>query len=147
MNGARLDSYDWDNICMEYHIYNLSIFSQKTCLNLYRGLHNLMGYHTPVYVGEWNAFGKESDWKDGFKWFDEQGWSFSSWCYKANAYAYEDLYQNHSSWSLFDLNIVPVDLSAASFDEIAEVYGRTGTQNAEKMAVYEYWEAYLKSRS
>ena len=146
VNGARLDSYDWDNICMEYHIYNLSMFSQKTCLNLYRGLHNLMGYHTPVYVGEWNAFGKESDWKDSFEWFDEQGWSFSSGCYKANAYAYEDLYHNHSRWSLFDLHIVPVDLSAASFDEIAEVYGRTGTQNAEKTAVYEYWEEYLKKQ-
>jgi hypothetical protein len=40
--------------------------------------------------------------------------------------------------------MVPVDLSTASFDEIAEVYRKIGTQNAEKTPVYGYWEEYLK---
>lgn len=143
VNGARLSGYDWENICIEYHIYNLSRFSQKTCLNFYRVLHNLMGYNAPVFVGEWNAFEKESDWKDSFEWFDEQGWSFASWCYKANAYAYEDLYHNYSDWGLFDLRVEPVDVSTATFEEIAEVYGKIGTEFAEKAAVYGYWRDYL----
>lgn len=144
VNGAKLSGYDWENICIEYHIYNLTEFSQKTCLNFYRALHNLMGYNKPVLVGEWNAFEKESEWKDSFEWFDEQGWSFMSWCYKANAYAYIDLYHNYSDWGLFDLRIVPVDLSTATFEEIAEIYGKIGTEHAEKTAVYGYWEKYLE---
>ncbi|MBO6092923.1 MAG: cellulase family glycosylhydrolase, partial [Oscillospiraceae bacterium] len=63
-NGARLSHYDWQNICLEYHIYNLSPLSQLSCLRFYRAAHNLMGYRTPVYVGEWNAFEKESEWAD-----------------------------------------------------------------------------------
>lgn len=128
---------------MEYHIYNLSKFSQKTCLNFYKALHNLMGFHTPVCIGEWNAFEKESDWKDSFQWFDEQGWSFLSWTYKANAYAYETMFHNYCNWGLYDLNIEPVDLSTATYDEIAEVFAKIGTEGAEQTVVYGYWKKYL----
>ena len=146
VNGARLSGYDWDNICMEYHIYNLSRFSQRTCLNFYRALHNLMGYKTPVCVGEWNAFEKESEWEDSFAWFDEQGWSFLSWNYKANAYAYDTLFHNYCNWGLYNLYIEPVDLSTADYEEIANVFSGLGTANAKRTVVYDYWEQYLKEK-
>ena len=147
VNGARLSGYNWENICMEYHIYNLTPLPQLSCLRLYKVLHNLMGYHTPVYVGEWNAFEKESEWHDSFRWFDRQGWSFTSWTYKTNARYYRDFrFKHNCNWGLYELNMEAVDLSSAGFDEIAETYKATATKPENRTVVYDLWEAYLKGR-
>ena len=144
VNGARLHHYDWDNICMEYHIYNLTPFSQKTCLNFYKALHNFMDFQKPVMIGEWNAFEKEADWKTSFAWFDKLGWSFISWTYKANARSYEDMRSSHyCNWGLYELDMDTVDLSTASPEEIREVYNSVTTENAHQTPVYEYWKNYL----
>ena len=132
---------------MEYHIYNLTPLPQLSCLRLYKVLHNLMGYHKPVYVGEWNAFEKESEWHGSFRWFDRQGWSFTSWTYKTNARYYRDFrFKHNCNWGLYELNMEAVDLSSAGFDEIAETYKATATKPENRTVVYNLWEAYLKGR-
>ena len=144
VNGVHLSSYDWENICMEYHIYNLTPLSQLACLRFYKALHNLMGYHTPVYIGEWNAFAKESEWRDSFAWFDKQGWSFTSWTYKTNARYYRDFrFKLNCNWGLYELDMEAVDLSSAGFEEIASVYTSVKTENARQTVVYDLWEEYL----
>ena len=142
-NGARLSRYEWQNICMEYHIYNLTPLSQLSCLRFYRAAHNLMGYRTPVYIGEWNAFEKESEWADSFAWFDRQGWSFTSWTYKTNKRLYGISLSNRCNWGLYELDMDPVDLSTATFEEIAAVYNSVKTENAAQGVAYSMWERYL----
>ena len=143
-NGARLSHYDWQNICLEYHIYNLSPLSQLSCMRFYRAAHNLMGYRTPVYVGEWNAFEKESEWADSFAWFDKQGWSFTSWTYKTNKRLYNTSLSNRCNWGLYELDMDPVDLSTATYEEIADVYNSVKTENAAQGVAYTMWERYLR---
>lgn len=147
VHGDRSAKYEWDNFCLEYHIYNLTPFSQKTCLLFYKAMHNIMNYGVPVYVGEWNAFEDEKDWEVSFDFFDENGWSYTSWNYKANAVAYRDIYDNYCNWGLVDLHIQPVDLSTAEFDEIYRAYESVQTEYAEKTEVYDIWEKAMKARN
>lgn len=154
-NGARLRRYGWENVCMEYHIYNLTPFSQKTCLRFYKLLHEWMGFRTPVYIGEWNAYGREKDWQTNFAYFDKMGWSFTSWTYKTNAWFYkrDKQYLNfyvytHSenrklNWGLFELDIPTVDISTATYEEIAKTYAASVTENAARTDAYTFWEKYL----
>ena len=103
-----------------------------------------MGYRTPVYIGEWNAFAKESEWRDSFEWFDKQGWSFTSWTYKTNARYYRDYrFKLNCNWGLYELDMEAVDLSSAGFEEIASVYTSVKTENARQTVVYDLWEEYL----
>ena len=156
-NGARIKPFGWKNICIEYHIYNLTPFSQTTCLKTYKALHNLMRYNTPVYIGEWNAYGRKKDWQTYFDYFDTLGWSFTSWTYKTNAAIYrrEKKYRNlyvrthrgsgQLNWGLYELEIPPVDLSSATYEEIAATYSATATRNAAPSAALGYWKEYLKT--
>lgn len=144
VNGARLGSYNWENICIEYHIYNKTPLSQLTCLRFYRALHNFMGFRTPVYIGEWNAFEDPDDWRDTFAWFDRQGWSFTSWTYKANKHLYKDgTWKGSCNWGLFEPDLEPVALDTASFEEIAAVYSATVTRDEDRTMVYDMWREYL----
>lgn len=146
-NGARLNRYDWHNICMEYHIYNLTPFSITTCNRFYKALHNLMGYKTPVYIGEWNAFKSPEDWEKSFAYFDKYGWSHTSWTYKTNSYPYKNSKGHRCNWGLYELYIPPVDLSRAGFEEIADVYEHVRTENAEQTVVHDYWTKYLNGKN
>ena len=103
-----------------------------------------MGYRTPVYVGEWNAFEKESEWADSFAWFDKQGWSFTSWTYKTNKRLYNTSLSNRCNWGLYELDMDPVDLSTATYEEIADVYNSVKTENAAQGVAYTMWERYLR---
>lgn len=145
-HGASIQGYGWENICMQYHIYNLTPLSQRTCLGFYKALHNLMGYHAPVYIGEWNAFEKRSEWEDSLAFFDELGWSFSSWTYKTNKYFYSrgEMNSGTNNWGLYELDMPPVDLSTATYEEIAKVYASVGTENAQKSMVYDVYASYFK---
>ena len=155
-NGARIRRYGWENVCMEYHIYNLTPFSQKTCLRFYKLLHEWMGFRTPVYIGEWNAYGREKDWQTNFAYFDKMGWSFTSWTYKTNAWFYKQDKQylnfyvyTHSenrklNWGLFELDMPTIDISTATYEEIAKTYAASVTENAARTDAYTFWEKYLK---
>lgn len=156
-NGARAERYGWENVCMEYHIYNLTPFSQKTCLRAYDALHGLMGYKTPVFIGEFNAYGRQKDWQTHFEFFDGKGWSFTSWTYKTNAHMYrsdrqyKNLYvRTHAAsgglnWGLYELDIEPVDISRAGYEEIAAAYRATATENALPSPALSYWREYLSA--
>lgn len=158
VNGARIKKYGWKNICMEYHIYNLTPFSQKTCLNMYRMMHNFMAYKTPVFIGEWNAYGREKDWLTYFKYFDKMGWSFCSWTYKTNAYKYrrdkqfKNLYvrthkgSENLNWGMFELDMPTVDISSATYEEISKAYRAAKTDNAERSGACKFWRDYLNGQ-
>lgn len=140
IHGRRLKNYDWENVCVEYHIYNNTPLPQKACLMFYNALHNFMGAEAPVFIGEWNAWGSEKDWLDSMDYFEARGWSYASWAYKTNSYSYRDMEGAHTNWGLFELDAEPVDLSSATYEEIKQAYENTATENAEKTLVYEVYK-------
>lgn len=146
IHGSRMKNYDWENVCLEYHIYNNTFLPQKLCLLFYNALHNFMGAEAPVLVGEWNAWDSKEDWNASMDYFEKLGWSYASWAYKTNSWSYrsdakeyED-WKHHTNWGLYELYAQPVDLSSATYEEIRQAYEDTVTENAEKTLVYEVYE-------
>lgn len=140
VHGSRVSNYDWENVCLEYHIYNNTPFSQKICLLFYNALHNFMGSHMPVFIGEWNAWDSKKDWNETMDYFEKLGWSYASWAYKTNSYSYREHRGAHTNWGLFELDEEPVDLSTATYEEIVRAYENTATENAKSTLVYEVYE-------
>lgn len=153
IHGVGVKHYDWKNVAAEYHIYNLTPLSQKNCLRLIRLMHLVSGNtKVPVYVGEFNAWDRVEDWEATLDYFDRLGWSWSSWAYKVNERPYKKdpaFAREHAGrdWGLFVLNEEPVDLSAADYEQIAAVYGRTGTEHARKTYIYEFYKNRLGRKS
>ena len=147
IHGVGIKHYQWENVCVEYHIYNLTPLSQLNCLRLIRLMHLVSGNEqVPVYVGEFNAWDKVENWDVTLDYFKKIGWSWSSWAYKANEYPYKHEFgKEHAGrdWGLYVLNTEPVDLSTAGFDEIAEVYRNTTTDHAKKTYIYDFYKRRL----
>ena len=147
IHGVGVKKYGWENVAAEYHIYNLTPLSQKNCLRLIRLMHQMTGNTgVPVYVGEFNAWDRVSDWDVTIDYFEKLGWSWSSWCYKANEYPYKNLYaKEHAGrdWGLYVLDQKPVDLSSAGFEEIAAAYRGTVTKNAKRTYIYDFYKRKL----
>lgn len=146
-HGVHPDNYDWENVCYSYHIYNLTPFSQDTAVTFYRALHNLMGYNVPIIVGEWSCWDEPSDWTSSMDYFDDLGWSYLSWTYKTDKYNYSrEAEKYHNFWGIYELDIPPVDLSSATFEEIAQAYSAVGTENAQPTFIRGiYEERFAKS--
>lgn len=148
IHGVSEKEYDWENICYSYHIYNLAPFSQKTCLYFYKALHNLKNYDVPVYIGEWCAWGNEEDWTITMDFFEELGWSYSSWTYKTNAHYYwQRTTRQRVNWGIYELDMEAVDLSTATYEEIAAVWGAVSTENAKQTVVYDIYKAYFADKT
>ncbi len=144
-HGVGISHYKWENVAAEYHIYNLTPFSQKTCLRMIHAMHQATGNtKVPVYIGEFNAWNKVEDWDVTLDYFEKLGWSWSSWTYKANEYPYRNgVYaKEHAGrdWGLYTLDIKPVDLSTAGFDEIAAVYKAVRTENTRRTYIYDFYK-------
>ncbi|HIU70423.1 MAG TPA: cellulase family glycosylhydrolase [Candidatus Enterosoma merdigallinarum] len=140
-HGADSRGYGWKNVCYEYHIYNLTPLSQMTCLRFYRFLHEKMGYEAPVYIGEWNAWGRDKDWQRTFDFFDRLGWSYTSWTYKVNRYpADHGVRAGRGSWGLLEIDVKPVNLHTATYEEIKKTYLSVGSENAKETHVYDSYK-------
>ncbi len=136
IHGARLKHYNWTNICIQYHIYNFTPFPQQVTQLAYKAMHNFMGFKAPVYVGEFCIFTNEKEWNIMLDWLQKTGWSYTSWTYKTNAYQYQIREKYKDYWGIFELNMPPVDLHTATYDEIAEKYSCIGTENATPSGLY-----------
>lgn len=146
-HGVNAKKYGWKNVCYSYHIYNFTPFSQKFCINFYKAMHNLKRYRVPVYVGEWSCWANKKGWHDSIKMYNKLGWSHSPWTYKTNCYLYKSgkrqpwvLQKKMNVWGLYELDIKPVDLSTATYDEIAAVWGATVTENAKTTLIYDVFK-------
>lgn len=146
INGGKIKKYGWNNVCMEYHIYNLTPFSQLACLRFYNALHNLSGNKAPVYIGEWNAFVKKKEWYDSIEYFDKLGWSYSSWTYKTNAHYYKS-HKWRKNWGVFELDMPAAELYTADYAEIEKTYASVGTENARPSVVYDIYSELFGSET
>ena len=145
IHGVGAKHYDWKNVAVEYHIYNLTPFSQRNCLRMIRAMHQVSGNTgVPVYIGEFNAWSRVRDWEITLDYFEKLGWGWSSWTYKANEYPYRNdprYARDHAGrdWGLFVLNREPVDLYTATFEEIARAFRATATEHARKTFIHEFY--------
>ncbi len=146
IHGVGVKHYNWENVAVEYHIYNLTPFSQRFCLEMIRLMHRISGNtQVPVYVGEFNAWTKVADWGITLDCFNKWGWSWSNWAYKVNEQPYkygawQKEHDGRGDWGLFVLNQAPVDLSTATFEEIAAVYRSTTNDHARKSYIYDFYK-------
>ncbi len=147
IHGARLKHYSWENICLEYHVYNYTPLTQKQCVGFYNACHNFMGFCVPVYIGEFTVFGKEKKWEETFKAMEHYGWSYTAWTYKCNEALYIDQHPSWN-WGLYVENMQPVNLYTATYDEILEMY-TTGvlTENTKRTVALDAYEHHLGSRA
>ncbi|MBO7368887.1 MAG: cellulase family glycosylhydrolase [Clostridia bacterium] len=148
-HGVNSKEYGWQNVCYSYHFYNLTLASEKFAVNFYRVLHNLMGYEVPIIVGEYSAWDNEKGWKELMDSFESNGWSYLSWTYKTNRYLYKDgvYFGKMVMWGLYELDIKPVNLYTATYEEIAAVWGGVGTENAQKTMIYDIFEERFASEN
>ncbi|MBP5177802.1 MAG: cellulase family glycosylhydrolase [Clostridia bacterium] len=145
-HGVHPKEYGWQNVSYSYHFYNLTFFSEAFAVNFYKVLNNLMAYDVPIIVGEFSAWKDRDGWNELMDAFDSYGWSYLSWTYKANRYLYKDgvFFGNKDLWGLYELDIRPVNLYTATYEEIYAAYSSVGTENAEKTMIYDVWEERLK---
>lgn len=149
IHGVKPQKYGWENVSYSYHIYNMTPFKGNgLVLDFYKALTNLMGYDVPIIIGEWSCFDEAENWRSSFKFFDKVNWSHISWTYKTNRYMYtytDGIGPRFDLWSPYVIDIKPANLYTGTFDEIKEVYLKTGTENAETTIIYDvYQETYGK---
>jgi len=141
-HGIHESVYGWENVSYSYHFYNLTPFSDGFAVNFYRVLHNLMGYDVPIIIGEFSAWESKDGWNDLMDAFDEWGWSYLSWTYKTNEYIHKQGVPSRRAvlWGVVQLDIKPVNVYTATYDEIYAVYSSVGTENAKKTVIYDVFK-------
>ena len=137
------DDYGWENVMYEYHNYlyddydnvgggQISNMENKT---------NAIGnadYNVPSYMGEFNYFNSIGAWDEGLALLTEYGINWTSWTYKTIT--------QYGNWGLYHHPAYMddgLDISAASFDEIKELWANSATSvgeaNTELIEVVSKW--------
>ncbi|MCD8294315.1 MAG: cellulase family glycosylhydrolase [Clostridia bacterium] len=131
IHGARLSHYNWENVAVQYHFYNLTPLPQKFVMNLMRAMHNWeQPKRCAVLSGEFCICTGDREWNIMLDWLQKMGWSYCSWTYKTNAFMYKTRENFKEYWGIIELNEPPVDLHTATYEEIKEKYEGVGSENA-----------------
>ncbi len=98
--------YGWTNVVYEYHYYPWNH------VNNYNGQVSFVnskindianaGYNVPTFVGEFTCFGLANAWEYTLNAYNNQGWHWTSWTYKALG--------NNTSWGIYNHNPSRVDI-------------------------------------
>ena len=113
-------TYGWTNVVYQYHYYgwgDLIDDAAKTNKFIDSNVRNIQeaNYDVPTFVGEFTFFGLLTSWDYGLGVYNQHGWSWTSWTYKAHG---------HSSWGLY--NHSPTKARPAS-DTEAQIRTRWGS--------------------
>ena len=143
-HGVSPKKYHWENIVYSYHIYNLTVFSERFAINFYKAMHNLLRYKVPIVIGEFSCWDNKKEWYKAFEMFNKLGWSYLVWTYKANKYFYNrNPYKKlfpFKLWGLYESDIKPVDINKATYEDIKEAYLKTATIYCQKTIIYDVYE-------
>lgn len=124
--------YGWENVAYSYHFYNWNnihdFYSQKDFIDSKVSFVEEANHNVPVYVGEFTMFNNIQSWDYALKVFEEQGWSFSTWAYKATG--------NGTSWGMYTGEPASVDIHNDSFEEIKVKWSTAGTDVSYKRNDY-----------
>ncbi|SMO40278.1 Cellulase (glycosyl hydrolase family 5) [Saccharicrinis carchari] len=118
--------YGWTNVVYEYHYYPWDY------VNDYNGQVNFVnskindianaGYNVPTYVGEFNCFGLANAWEYTLNAYNNEGWHYTSWTYKALG--------NNTSWGIYNHNPSRVDIYNNSKKTIRNKWRKVGASNS-----------------
>lgn len=121
------EKMNWENVVFEMHMYD---FSEKSASYL---AYHMLIYSSqtqlkeiPVFVGEF-WLGVENLTLT-VNTFEKNGFNWTSWSYKTN---------RRGAWGMKNLDMDRVNVSHASYEEIATVFKRTSSDNAVVSSEYE----------
>jgi hypothetical protein len=147
------EEYGWENMLYQYHFYNwfTNIVSYEMFYSLQFLTMTMADYDVPKFVGEFTFFDEKDEWIKWLNQYDQMGWNWAIWNYKATTPGWWD-----TSWGmyvqrlhLYDGNL-KLDLRTATYDEIKAVWSDEGTidlqgkQNYEPGILVEVLDEYFK---
>ena len=81
--------------------------------------------NVPVLIGEFNAFSEEKSWRYVLNAYEKGGCNWTTWSYKICTETLDD----NNMWGLYCGALPKINPHEDSYDEIAEVWSRTRTEN------------------
>lgn len=118
-------SWNWENVVYQYHHYcwdgvNNATITKEFIDQKIEDIRSL-AYEVPIFIGEFTGFELEENWISLLKAYDSEGYSYTMWTYKVVG--------KNSSWGLYTSDILRVDPSTASYDEILTTWSNLGTSD------------------
>lgn len=104
----QMHMYNWNNDTSMYLFYHLAIYRSQNQIN-----------DKPVLVGEF-CIG-DGDLKITIDTFEKHNWSWTTWNFKTN---------NRGGWGLHNINNERINISSASYQEIAEAFSKCDSSTA-----------------
>ncbi len=127
------EKFGWENVMYQIHLYNWneSVISNDLYYFAMDLSHSLAAYNVPYMIGEFTFFNNEAEWSKWLDEYDERGWNWCVWTYKAVSVGWWD-----TSWGLYvnklDLKNEQkkLDLRTATYDEILSVWQTVSTSQS-----------------
>lgn len=138
-NLPRPSQYGWTNVAYEYHYYPWNYISSTEGQKSYIAgkvsdiaNHN---YGVPTFVGEFTCFDMEDAWKNTMSTYNQQGWHWTTWSYKATG---------NTSWGIYNHSPQTVDIYNDSAGTIRSKWSNVGTDKGwVNSMVYNVIKSYL----
>jgi Endoglucanase len=143
-NLPRPSVYGWTNVVYEYHYYPWNYVSnysgQVSYVDSKVSNINNAGYGVPTFVGEFTCFGLADAWKYTLNAYNNQGWHWTSWAYKATG--------SNTSWGIYNHTPSTVDIYNDSKATIKSKWATVGASSTWKnTTVYNAMVTGLKQTS
>ncbi len=122
-----INRFGWENVIYEMHLYDFSDNTAKF-LSGHMLVYTLASYvkDKPILIGEfWLGM---QDLELAINTFEENSFGWTSWTYKTN---------DRGAWGMRNLKMERVNISHASFDEIAECFENSKSENAKVSSEFE----------
>ena len=126
------ERYGWENVLYQIHLYNWTheFISNDFFYWVQDLCHSFSAYDVPCLIGEFTFFDDVDAWTTWLNNYDERGWNWCTWTYKAISPSWWD-----NSWGLYvrklhlqDKEIkYKLDLSVATYDQIYAEFQLLGT--------------------
>ncbi len=120
------DTYGWTNIMYEYHHYPWSYIDDydgqvSSVDSRILDVENA-DYNVPTFIGEFTCFSLSDAWEYTMNTFNNNGWHWTSWTYKATG--------SSTSWGIYNHTPEEVDIDNDSESTISSKWSTVGTSSA-----------------
>lgn len=142
MFGSCIDPslFGWNNVMYQLHMYNWN--SGTISYDMFYWAQDLTysfkAFDVPYLIGEFTFFDNEAEWDKWLAEYDKRGFGWTIWNYKAISVGDWD-----TSWGLYVNKMclgageLKVDITTATYEEIAEAWSKVGTVGATNPGEYD----------
>lgn len=127
-NLPNPSQYGWTNVMYEYHNYCWGAdndYAKQTAFTDSKvNAVNAANYNVPTYIGEFTVFQSIAAWEYTLAKYNAQGWSWTTWAYKATG--------SNNSWGIYNHNPPKVAIYSDSAATIQSKWFQVGLGNAWK---------------